>query len=336
MVMRRVRSFDPADRGRVGALAEADPHAPLRYLSLFGSPVAGAARRLEVEGHVDAERTLIAEEDRTIVGALGVRDVPYLTEHFGVPFRTIGPLVIDPARHGADRGAIVEELLDAVVADDDGGVARVDVLRIEGDDVAGHHAALAAGFLPMETSLTWVNDLERAHLNPPRTEWPSIRLHRPGIDPPLSEDQLAGVRGGGALVKDDHYHNDDRLDPERADALYERWLERGLAGEVSDVAVLHHVEGQLVGLGLWRRWRELEPLGVSALGNGFGFRSAWAPAGTTHGFSSIVCNRPLLDNRLLEWTTQSTNYAMANMIAREPSIRLCRSSHVFHRWSRAR
>jgi hypothetical protein len=326
----RIRSASDLDLDRACHLAEIDPFAPLRYLSLFGSPVAGevqamAVQRVAREGHLVA-----AEVSGSVVGVAGATDIAYLSEHFGVPIRHIGPLLTAPE---ADRFEVATDLVSNVVREPDGGVPRCDIWRIEADDLAAMRAAIATGFVPFETTLSWVNDLERVHLNPVRESWPQIEVVRIGIDPLPSQESLAGLRGGGALIAGDHYHNDPRLDPGLAASLYERWLDRGLAGDGSDVAVLRYHEGSLIGIGLWTRWRDLEPLGVSMLGNGFGFRAGWAPPGTTQDFSAIVCNRPLLDNRLLEWSTQSTNYPMANMISREPSIRLCRTSHVLHRWS---
>ncbi|WP_426574203.1 hypothetical protein [Aquihabitans sp. McL0605] len=325
------RTATDQDLDEIEALARADDFAPLRYLAMFGSPVGGelaalAAQRVQRSGH------LVVTGATAITGAAGVAEVPYLAEHFGVPFRHIGPVVTADPEPGL-RAPIVSELLAEIVAEPDGGVPRLDVLRVEADDLGCYHAAIANGFLPYETTLTWVNDLERVHLNPPKTSWPDIEVMRIGIDEAPSEDALAGLRGGGALIAGDHYHNDPRLDSARAASLYERWLDRGLKGDGSDVAVLRYHEGALIGIGLWTKWRDLEPFGVSMVGNGFGFRAGWAPPGTTQDFSSIVCNRPLLDNRLLEWSTQATNYPMANMISREPSIRLCRTSHVLHRWS---
>lgn len=328
--MALTRSVADADLDHVAALAEADPFAPLRYLQLFGISVGGLVQRDAVGDLAAAGHLRVVPG---VVGAVGALPVPYLSEHFGVPFRHTGPVLTGPDATRSERFDRALALIGAVVAEPHEGEPRLDVLRLEADDLAGLHAAQQVGFRLLETTLTWVNDLERIHLNPPRADWPDIEVVRLGIDPRPSEETLSGLRGGGALIGGDHYHHDERLDPVLAASLYERWLDRGLEGDGSDVAVLRFHEGALIGIGLWTRWRHLERYGVAMLGNGFGFRAGWAPPGTTQDFSAIVCNRPLLDNRLLEWSTQSTNYPMANMISREPSIRLCRTSHVLHRWS---
>lgn len=327
----RARRSEDGDLERLTRFAEADPFAPLAYLALFGHPIGGDRQRDAIEAAHRAGQVLVIEgAGRATVGAIATVPNPYLSSHFGVPISHLGTLLVDPA---VDRTTRTEITAEALAAAAPTGSAELQVLRVEAGDLATLGAATVGGFCLLETTLTWVNDLERIHLNIPGRSWPDIEVIRLGLDELPAETQLAGLRGGGALIRGDHYHSDPRLDPDRADRLYERWLDRGLRGDGSDVAILGHHEGALDSIGLWRRWRELEPYGVSMLGNGFGFRASWAPPGATRNFSAVVCNLPLLDNRLLEWSTQATNSTMANMISREASIRLCRTSYVLHRWS---
>ncbi len=328
VVGEQVRSVEPGDLPALLELAGSAPYAPLRYLALFGHPdVAEADQRDRTASRLAGPgQHLLLEDGGRVRGQVSVVPVDDLTGHFGTPFWDVGPVVSDPPG-GPERLDVATRLLRAAVDGPEGLL----VLRVEGDDRATLLAAQECGFRVMENSLTYVNDLDRAAKNPD-PESPDIELHRIGIDPPIPSEAFDEVRVGADQLTEDHYHADPRLPDDLCNALYRRLLDRGLAGEGADALILRMHEDRIIGLGIWRHWSHLERHGVSIAGNGFGFRAFYAPPGSDR-FTAFICNNSLTGNRLLEWTTQSTNYPMVNMICSQRSIRLCRSSYVLHRWS---
>jgi hypothetical protein len=231
---------------------------------------------------------------------------------------------------GADRREATQALLDRALAELGGGVPGVVMCRVEADDVQGLLGAEAAGFRVLETTVTFVNDLRRADRNPPPPA-EEVRVVRPGVDH-VAPELFGPLRGQPSQVSDSHYHRDPRLPDDRCDALYERLFERALDGVGADVVVMRMHEDRIASLGTWRHWGELEPYGVSMAGSAFGFRASWAPPGN-QAVVSRVTGGPITGNRLLEWSTQASNLAMVNMICRQPSMRLCRTSYVLHCWT---
>jgi hypothetical protein len=328
-----IRSVEPGDRASLLAVAADGEFAPLRYLAMFGHDVAGQEQRDRAERILDAPGAhLVREVDAQVVGQASASPVPDLSEHFGLPFHEVGPLLTPLGAD--DRSTTVKELLDALVRDVADQAPGVVMLRLETDDLAGLLGAEEAGFRLRETTVTYVNDLERASRNPTVEMGDAVRLHRFGVDEPLPESTFTGIRGQASQVTQDHYHADPRLPDERCDALYERVLDRGLRGEGSDCIVMRiGDDGRLQGFGTWRHWSELDRYGVSMAGSSFGFRAPGAPAGFLHEVAAFVCATSITGNRLLEWSTQATNFPMVNMMCRQPSIRFCRSSYVLHRWT---
>jgi len=327
------RAVLPDDRASSLEVAARGEFAPLRYLAMFGHEVAGLEQRDRVDQILGGPGVhLLADEGSTWRGQASATPVDDLSDHFGVPFHEVGPLLTPVG--DADRATTVRRLLDGLCEAVTGPEPGVMMLRLESDDLAGLLGAEEAGFRLRETTLTYVNDLDRASRNPPTELRDAVRLHRFGVDEPLPESTFEGIRGQASQVTQDHYHADPRLPDERCDALYERVLDRGLRGEGSDCIVMRiGDDGRLQGFGTWRHWSELDRYGVSMAGSAFGFRAPGASAGLQYEVAAFVCNESITGNRLLEWSTQATNYAMVNMMSRRPSIRLCRSSYVLHRWT---
>ncbi|MEZ5138982.1 MAG: hypothetical protein R2711_09530 [Acidimicrobiales bacterium] len=308
-------------------LADRDPHAPLRPLARFGHDIARAHRVDHLAAALGAgAETLAVRDGGDLVGAVVHRSVPDLTEHFEQPVHEVVALLSEP---DGDRRRLAHVGLDALR--DLLAVPTLVLLRLEGDDLEAAAGASAVGYRLRETSLSFVNDLARRDLNPPRSD-ADVRVHR-FADGPLPDEVRAAVRRGRTSFVDDHYHADPRLDRARCDDLYDRVRDRVVEGIGADVLVSRHLDGHMVGFGTWRRARELEPYGVAMVDNAFGFRLPGAPAGNLSEVGAYVCDEPLLENRLLEWSTQATNYPMVNMLCRRPSIRLCRTTQVLHGWS---
>lgn len=329
-----IRAVRPEDHRAVLDLAARGEFAPLRYLELFGHDVAANEQRDRVE------RTLhgpgvhrVLEDGGSLLGQASAVPVDDLSDHFDLPFHQIEtPLTdsgIDLDRSTAVR-LLLDELCDAVTGEQPGVV----MLRLEADDLAAVLGAEDAGFRVRETTVTYVNDLERASHTPAAPLSAAVSLHRFDRDGLPPEAALASIRGQASQVTQDHYHADPRLPDERCDALYERLLDRALRGEGADCIVMRTGDdGRVQGFGTWRRWSWLERYGVSMAGSSFGFRAPGAPAGLLHEIAAFVCSTSITDNRLLEWSTQATNFAMVNMMCRQPSIRFCRSSYLLHRWT---
>lgn len=328
--MRELRGDDVQ---AVLALAARPQLAPLRYLRLFGHDIGGQEQHDRVARALKGDGThLVLETDGRVAAQASIAEVRDLTDHFDVPFHEVGPVLVDP-RSPVPRALAAQLLLEALVDSVAGTPPGVVMLRLESDDGDGLLGAEEAGFRIRETSLTYVNDLERRHRNGPVDLGDTIRVHRFADGGPLEREFIDRVKGDASRVAMDHYHADPRLPDAACDALYERLLERLLHGVGSDVLIMRIHEGEPAGMGTWRHWSEAEPYGVSMAGSSFGFRIGSAPPGLLNEVTDYVCNESITGNRLLEWSTQAANLPMANMIARPNSIRLCRTSHVLHRWT---
>ncbi|MEZ5321285.1 MAG: hypothetical protein R2698_04260 [Microthrixaceae bacterium] len=321
----------PADLDAIAELARTAPYAPLRYLRRFGFDVAGDVRRDEVlRGGVAADPRVVARSGRRVVGAASLLRLPDLETVFGVPCHEVSHVLTASDR--SDRGELVDRMLSSLVARLGEGSGAMVMLRLEADDRDGIAAAEAAGFRHRETTLTFVNDLERTPLNAPLPAELPVRVHPLGDAhdlPPAIGEAIARARG---LVTHDHYHADPRLPDDRCDELYERLLRRHVAGETADVLVAYWLGDAPASFGTWTRWRSLEPYGVRMVGSTFGFRVPGMPGGSVTGVATYSCNHPIAENRLLEWSTQADNYPMVNALAGIRSLALCRTSHVLHRW----
>lgn len=316
------------DHDRLVELAEVDAFAPLRWLDRFGEPMSARHRCAQVtEALRSRPSPLVLRHAGEVLGALMWREVPDLAEHFDVSVREMVALLVAP---GADRRAAVTELLEALGGVPGGGDGFV-MLRVEADDIAGLSAATESGFELFETSLSFVNDLERRHLNPP-FDPTGMRVHR-FADGPLPDQLRALLHSAPTRMVDDHYHADPRLDTERCDALYDRVRDRVIEGIGADVLVYHELDGTVTGFGTFRRATDVEPYGIALLNGSIGFQFPGAPPGQSDASAAFMCNEPLLDNRLVEWGTQATNYRMVNMLGGRRSLRLCRASYVLHRWT---
>lgn len=309
-------------------LADNDAFAPMRWLDRFGEPVSGRHRSDQIQTALrTAPPPLVVRDGRHVLGGLLWRAVPDLAEHFDVPVHEVVAIVVDP---GADRRPVVAELVSTLRSElaGDGGLM---MLRVEADDRAGLAGATQTGFELFETSLSFVNDLERRHLNPPY-DATGIRIHR-FAEGPLPDEMVAVLRQAPTRVVDDHYHADPRLDDVRCDALYDRLRDRVVEGIGADVVVYHELDGVITGFGTFKRATDVEPYGIALLDGSIGFQFPGAPAGQSGASAAFMCNEPLLENRFTEWGTQATNYPMVNMLAGRRSIRLCRSSYMLHCWT---
>jgi hypothetical protein len=322
---------DANDHRSIVRLAEGDAHAPLRYLDLFKHPIAQQELADRVARHLEEPGAhLVAVEGGSTVGAVTVRPIPDLVTMFDVPVHEV-VAVLTAEGHGPDRTRIGRRLLEAgleAVAPEGAGLV---LLRLEADDAEALLAAEGAGFRIRESTITFVNDLDRRDRNPPPPEQ-DIRLHRFSEDGPLTEELRSHLRSQQFQLVDDHYHADPRLPDERCDALYARVFDRALAGEGADALVMRFVDDEIASMGTWKHWSNLEAYGVSMAGSSFGFRADTAPPGNI-GVTSFACNETITGNRLLEWSTQATNFAIVNMVIRLPSMRHVRTSYMLHAWT---
>lgn len=329
-----VVDFAEQHRDAVIALAGDPRWSPLRYLALFGHDVGGAEQADRVRSLLGQDGWhLVALDGAQVVGQVSAVPVDDLTEHFGVPFVEVGPL-LTIADQEVHRRQVVRSLLSALRDTIGGDPAALCFVRVEADDHEAVAAAEDAGYRLRETTLTYVNDLARRDRNLvlPRPDG-GIRVHRFGTDDRLPSAAFDVARSHPAPVTVGHYHADPRLSDDRCDALYRRVLRRVLDGVGADVLVMQFVDEELVGFGSWRNWDRLRPYGVAMVGSSFGFRMPGAPMGLLGEVGAYVCNEPLTENRLLEWSTQAPNYPMINMLSRQQSIRLCRVSQVLHGWT---
>ena len=317
-------------------LAADDIWAPHRYLRIFGTDVGGAAQQAAVSRAIKARGMhLVAVDADQTVGYIGVERNDDLSEHFEIPIFEIGPVLTHP---DGDRRVIAGPLVEAAVEQVDlqrSSDRSLVMMRIGADDVDLQSSSQVVGFAVRDILLTFINDLARAHRNPVVPEsYPHISIvELDGRTDWLTADDMDRLRIGAGYFIHDHYHRDPLLDDERCQKLYLRQLERSIAGEGADVAVVHRQEEAILGVGFWRKNQDLAALGVLLADGSFGLRLSGGPPGVVSDeFSSYVCNRPVVDNRLLEWSTQVTNFSQVNMATRERSIRLCRSSMALHLW----
>ncbi|MEZ4655918.1 MAG: hypothetical protein R3E12_20615 [Candidatus Eisenbacteria bacterium] len=319
---------DTAAKQSLIEMAGVDAFAPMRWLDRFGAEVSVRHRSDQIrEALRSAPRPLVVREGGEALGGLIWREVPDLAEHFDVPVREAVAVLVKP---GVDRRPVVADLLGALTSEGAGNEGLV-MLRIEADDRAGLAGATDSGFRLFETSLSFVNDLERRHLNPPY-DATGMRVHC-FDDGPVPDKMRSVLSSAPTRVVDDHYHADPRLDDERCDALYDRLRDRVIQGVGADVLVYHEIDGVITGFGTFKRAADLAPYDIALLDGSIGFQFPGAPPGQSSASAAFMCNEPLLENRFVEWGTQATNYRMVNMLAGRRSIRLCRTSYMLHCWT---
>ncbi|WP_421121241.1 GNAT family N-acetyltransferase [Aquihabitans daechungensis] len=303
------------------------------YLRIFGSDAAGVEQRDRVERSLGCGAHLVAVAGGQVVGFVGWQRNEDLSHHFDVAVHETGPLLVHPA---SDRHQVASMLLAAVrddVAARGGGLV---VHRSDAQDATALAAAQDQGFAVRDVLLTFINDLERSGRNAGVPDsFPHIEVvELDGRTDWLTDDDVTRLRVGAQYLVHDHYHRDPLLDDDRCDQLYLRLLDRSIAGEGADVAVVYRHTGALLGVGFWRTNRALEALGVSLADGSFGLRLPGGPPEVVSDeFSSFICNRPIVGNRILEWSTHATNLSQVNMTTRERSIRLCRSAVTLHCWT---
>jgi len=261
--------------------------------------------RGDPEPHVARERRHIerlADDGALLFGGSSslvvLRPLGWDTRHFGYPCADITRL------YGANPP--LEEILEHCRAR---GVKLLSA-RCRADRVDLVHALEGAGFRLVDTSVELGTALGEA---PPST----ARDARP-------EDRET-LRRIARTFRANRFHLDERIDPGRADALYEAWVDR-------DQTIVVEEGGRVVGFCGWRRPDQADPAAVGTL-----TLIVIAPEGRGRGhFSSLVRG---VRGRLLEagarWMVTSTqvyNAAAHRAFFRE-GLRPYVARHVFHRWS---
>lgn len=314
---------------RLLALAAVDGFDPLRWLDRYRDRVSVDVRADQIrEGLRSGPPPLLATSGEDLRGALLWRPLPDLVEIFDIPVHEVVAVLVDPAEN---RAAVVGDLLRAL-RDELAGPPGLVMLRLEVDDVEALAAATGTGFTVRETSITLMNDLERAHFNPPYDPT-GMKIHR-FADGPLPQALYDLLRSARSPIVDDHYHADPRLDDERCTAIYDRRRDQVIEGIRADVAVYREIDDVYYGFGTFKQDPAVAPYGLTLVNDSFGYRPPGAPPGHNRNAAEFMCNEPLLEgNRFVQWDTQATNLPMVNMLLGRPSIRPCRISHMLHCWT---
>jgi hypothetical protein len=321
-----VASDDAAES--VLELAARDPFRPRRWLDRYSDQLSLVLRSEQVGAVLrDGPPPLVASDGGDVAGALVWRPIPDLADFFEVPVHEVFALLVEPE---ADRRAVAASLLGALRGELGGGRGLV-MFRIEADDVAGLGGATDAGFRVLETSIAFVNDYERRHLNPPYDP-AGMGIHS-FDDGPLPDEMHAALSRAPTGIVNDHYHADPRLDDARCDALYDRMRDRVLQGIGADVLIYRRFDGIYHGYGTFKRATGVAAHGITLLDGALGYKLPGPSVGPIGATGNYICNVPLLDSRLLQWDTQLTNYAVTNMLLGPRSLKLAHATHMLHCWT---
>lgn len=141
---------------------------------------------------------------------------------------------------------------------------------------------------------------------------------------PRRPEDLPALRAIARTFRANRFHLDPRIDPGRADALYESWAEQ-------DDAVVVEQDGAIAGLCGWRPPGADDPLGVGQL-----TLIVIAPEARGRGhFGELVrgVRAALVSTgaRLMVTSTQVHNVRALRAFQRE-GLRPFSARHVFHRW----
>ncbi len=206
-----------------------------RYCEDASLPTAGA-RRLVVDrarefmGAEDAHRLVALSPAGETLGLLLFRVSRWDSDHFGYPVVVIDSVLVNV--HGYDREF---EVASALLAEAAAWCRRAGVrfasARISARDLPLIHALERSGFSYIES---WVfNKYELSRLPDGLTEPPPLRLAG-------SRDLDFMLEYSKDAFSTQRFHADPRVDPERADSLYRKWILSAFEDTRQSVLALDH------------------------------------------------------------------------------------------------
>ncbi len=313
----------------VRELARAYPYSWAEPYCRYGYDVAADVTEIETEALVaDPGSVLLTVDPSEPVAALGWEHMAEESAHFGVNVARAGSLLTAPS---VDRRALGQDLFAELRKRS---AADLVVAEVDTRDLDGLAAAVGAGFVPVDTSLTYIGDSDEGTANLHPSHGLTVDIGSPATVP-VTEDEVAlSVEVARASLHLDHWHSDPRVDSDRASEWYATWVQRAFEGTWADVIILARRDGVLVGFGCFKRWELLAdrfaiPVMGRSLALAFGPEARGAGSAITHAASTA---KPL-GYRFLEARTSVRNLNLNNVVGRQGSMRLVRSAHVLHAWA---
>jgi len=239
----------------VETLFSASPFKPNRFLSrqLDQELVNFWYRRFEEDSRENNHSITFCATDGARLAGLAVCAVlPWESKVLNISAGGLKQFVVNPScqAHTKAAGSLLDHAdawahsldLDCIMA------------KIYSDDFVSIHALERAGFLLMDTELTFIYDTTKGPL-------PSIQKHGEGIGirPAVESDidELAVLAGRAFKDHFGRFHSDEELPRTMASRVYEEWIRSSWSG-YADWMFVAEVDKHLAGCSIWRKPTALE------------------------------------------------------------------------------
>ncbi|HWJ96904.1 MAG TPA: hypothetical protein VNQ33_02025, partial [Acidimicrobiales bacterium] len=204
----------------------------------YGYDVAADLTEIETEALVSGTGSaLLTIGISEPVAALGWERMAEESAHFGITVARAGSLLTAPS---ADRRALGRDLFAAVRQQAGAGLI---VAEVDTRDLEGLAAVVEAGFVPVDTSLTYIGDADEGPGNLHPSHGLSVDIGSPATVAFTDDEVALSVEVARASLHLDHWHSDPRVDPERASEWYATWVQRAFEGTWADVIILPRRDG---------------------------------------------------------------------------------------------
>jgi len=172
--------------------------------------------------------TVAVSDGTTVDGLLVGHYSAWDSDHFGYGVAVIDGIYLAEKGYAHDR-TVADRLVAGFMAWCRTGHVRFASMRLSSLQLAAIHALEQAGFRYIESYIYNVFDLDR--LGKPDDSLPALRLARP-------EDEAIMMRYAPGAFATQRFHADPRIEPEKAEGLYRKWIASAFADPQRETLVM--------------------------------------------------------------------------------------------------
>jgi hypothetical protein len=227
-----------------------------------------------------------------------------------------------------DRVATTAELCRRMLAHAAGDEPAVIVLRVDADDLEALAGAQQAGFRVVEAGATWFT---RADPDIDVEDLPNLITMDAAACASVRREAIATVRdAAGRRFRGTHHHADPRMDRERVDELYRRWVDNTFVEGWGDMVVAYWEGDEITAfVSHTREQRRIGETTISCMTHSFGLTSERVPKGV--GIAGARQSIRDLGDDLIEMSTQLRNPLMRPYARIFPAFT---PFYTLHGWAR--
>jgi L-amino acid N-acyltransferase YncA len=185
--------------------------------------------------------TVAVGEGTTVDGLLVGHYSAWDSDHFGYGVAVIDGIYLAEKGYAHDR-AVAGRLVAGFMAWCRARRVRFASMRLSSLQLAAIHALEEAGFRYIESYIYNVFDLDR--LGAPDDSLPALRRARP-------EDEAIMMRYAAGAFATQRFHADPRIEPEKAEGLYRKWIASAFADPQRETLVMEE-DGRPVAFMVYR------------------------------------------------------------------------------------